>query len=217
MSAPDSWSKRRFDWKAEVFKSKTVSRGAKNLAVVLCDTYAGRNTGKCWPGNRKLAENLCVVERTIQRYLAELLDAGWLLLVKIPRRRRGMQLAFPHDIKGFKHDNVSFSNTTQLTPKHDRAVAPYTIEPRKNQKDIKSDIFQRRRIMVSETEKFSLNAWQKWLSQNTDYSVVEIFKLLRKGDAYCFPCRFPESSEERKEDYKYYFSLVSETGGKCIG
>ncbi len=70
------WSKLRFEWKERIIESQDLSRRAKQMGVVLCDRYASRTSGICWPANGTLAKSLGITVRPVHQYIAELLADG---------------------------------------------------------------------------------------------------------------------------------------------
>lgn len=207
-----NWNKLRFRWKSDILESQDLSRGAKQMSVVLCDIYANRTTGKCWPGNVLLAKKLGVTVRSIQRYCSELLDAGWIQIVPISGKRRGIQLEFPSVLKNDnKDDKTSTAHRQKLSSKHDNSVVLYNKkEPSKNQSNGKLGKVRFAVVSISATETQSLDEWVGWIAENSDYEISKLFESLRVAGKYNFPCRFPEATTECKTRYLRYFDAVSD-------
>lgn len=84
-----NWENTRWNWKRGIRCDKRLTDAAKVLAAALCDQFADRDTGACFPSVSTLAESLGKSERSIQRSIAALRDAGWLDTVVRGRGDRG--------------------------------------------------------------------------------------------------------------------------------
>jgi hypothetical protein len=84
-------------WLATLSTS-TLSDRAVRVATVLALVFVNRDTGQCNPSRRVLAERMGVSEDTVKRALAELRDAGWIVIV--PGRWRGATSSFSMVIPG---------------------------------------------------------------------------------------------------------------------
>lgn len=199
MTGAGAWSKRRFDWKKQINKSRTVSRSAKQMASHLCDTCVNRDTGQFYHRNETLAEALGVTERTVQRYLKELVKKGWLCRVRVRGRRRTLQLSFPSGEEQHKGDICPERKTTKLAPKDDKAVVPNT-----NQVSNKKAGFENRPVsvvLVSDRERMSLLEWKAWFDAHSDYKGEEVLDRLRKAGGFHLPSRFPSECKADHETY----------------
>lgn len=84
-----SWANTRWNWKRGVRQDARLTDAAKVLAAALCDDWANHETGFCNPSISTLAESLGKSERSIQRSIAALRDAGWLNTIVRGRGDRG--------------------------------------------------------------------------------------------------------------------------------
>lgn len=84
-----NWEDTRWAWKRGVRGDKRLPDAAKVLAATLCDDFANHGSGFCNPAIRTLAESLGKSERSIQRCIAALKQAGWLDTVVRGRGDRG--------------------------------------------------------------------------------------------------------------------------------
>lgn len=73
------WQQRREEWRRAV-RYSDISTGAKVVLLALQD-YQNRANGWAWPSNDRLAAELSVSERTIQRHTSEGKEAGLLGLI----------------------------------------------------------------------------------------------------------------------------------------
>ncbi|SDX08622.1 helix-turn-helix domain-containing protein [Litoreibacter albidus] len=213
---PNSWNKRRFDWKKDLNRSFELSRSAKQCGNVLCDQFVGRETGQCWPSNKTLAKAMRVGVRSIQRYIKELIEQGWLQEVNIPRRRRTLQIASPkqakHDSEG---DTEGDSHRSRMSSEGDSTVAPY-IEPSKNQVELANSNAALSWHPVGESEPSIIAQWKAYLTSAGYEDVDAVLLLVKIGDAYRLPCRYPKSSEQDQIGYKLFFARVLASNGRCV-
>lgn len=84
-----SWRDTRWDWKRGVREDARLTDAAKVLAAALCDDWANCDTGFCNPSIKTLASALGKSERSIQRSIAALKDAGWVDTIVRGRGDRG--------------------------------------------------------------------------------------------------------------------------------
>ncbi len=63
-----AFGKLRFVWKRLVNEDANLSRGAKQMASCLCDTYVNKDTGRCWPKTPHW-QSACVDKRTVQLHI----------------------------------------------------------------------------------------------------------------------------------------------------
>jgi hypothetical protein len=213
---PNPWNKRRFDWKRDLNRSPDLSNGAKRFGAVLCDQYVRRENGQCWPANKTLANAMALHVRSVQRYIKELMIHGWLQQVHIPRRRRGLQITWPRQAKDdTKHDMKGDIHQSRLSPESDSTVAPY-IEPSKNQVKKATLIGVSSWHQVGETEVHSIAEWSAYLATIGHEDVDAVLKLVKVGNAYRLPCRYPKSIEKDQTGYKRFFADVLASNGKNV-
>lgn len=206
------YGKLRFKWKEQVFASSTLGRGAKLLAVCLCDTYVNRDTGQCFPSNRALAHRMNTCTRTVQRHLKELLEGGWLRPVQKRSVRRAFQLAFPNEkVAAPENDRTVAPKVTKTSPEHDKSDAPY-----KNQRNN-----QGTERFVSQPLKFHLYShdavspeWKNWIRINTDQDPDQVLGWLRNGTNVCLPSKYPPTGYD--PTYSAFFEAVISTKGACL-
>ncbi|MCK0104414.1 helix-turn-helix domain-containing protein [Pseudohalocynthiibacter sp. F2068] len=194
-----------------------MSRGAKQMGVVLCDIYVDKDTGKCWPGNEELSRCLAASVRSVQRHVNELIEAGWIQNVRIPRRRRGLQLDFPLSLRHYKHDKTVVNKMPKVSPQHDKTGAPYIKkEPSKNQRRDKRVENIGSNVLVECTRRYAVDTWKRWLKFNTELDVEMVFNLLRIGDAYCLPEAHPINNLDEQNRYYDFFHSVVLSNGECL-
>jgi len=212
----DGWSKRRFEWKENIHATRDLTRGAKLLATLLCDKYAGRNNGQCWPSNRRLAQSQGCDIRTIQRHLKDLRAAGWLREIPSARHKRLLALGFPTQSIPSHHDKSVAVTMTETTLQHDTTVTPYNKkEPIKKPNRIAINKSHRVvRIDLCQTSK--ITAWKDWISTNLQISWQNLEPLLRKRDQLNLPCQYPENDEIEREAYILFFERAIDTKGGCF-
>lgn len=210
------WHKVRHPWRRQVMRCEELTQGAINLANLLDEQYVDRNTGRCWPSNERLASDLGKDQRTVQRYLAQLLETGYVRLVKIKNRRRGLCLSFPtvaeHDSQG---DKKTEKTTSALSPEGDNNVVPYiepNIEPNRGLVSSAACKF----IRVDATDNLSLSEWENWVSENTEYDWNALKELLGNGEAICLPRRYPATGASEATSYCVFFDHVIRSKGKCL-
>ena len=80
-----------------------LSDGAKVLDTLLCD-YLGP-LGQAWPGVDRLAADLAIDRRTVQRRLAELVAGGWFLV--LPQTGRGHATRYTIDWQRFSDERAA--------------------------------------------------------------------------------------------------------------
>ena len=213
------WNKRRFVWKSHILKCQDLPRGAKQLGVVLCDTYANRDTGQCWPSNETLAICLAVGVRSIQRYMAALFANNWVKKVPLRNKRRGLQLTFPEIIKhDIEHDRNGHYGKKNLSRKRDRSVTSYyKKKPSKNQLQGRKARQDFAVILVSESEVIALAAWRSWVCSNTEFDFDLLLQQLAEGTAYCFPSRFPSEHDDKNAEYHAFFQAMVAKAKNGIG
>lgn len=203
----DSWAVRRFEWKKAINRSHEPSRGAKQLASFLCDEFVNRNTGRCWPGNRTLAEGLGVNTRTIQRYLAELVERRWVRLVKVKGRRRTIQIQFPAADEGDNEDdNGSRANRTNLSPENDMVVVHHKNQGKKQIRPGREPL-RMGSVLVQDNEATSICSWLTWIESKTSANPAEVLGRFKRKEGYDLPGRYPAENGARDEEYARYFGL----------
>lgn len=211
----EGWSKRRFNWKEEIQSSRDLSRGAKLLATHLCDKYAGRNNGQCWPSNRKLAEAQACTVRTIQRHISELIEAGWVKVIPSSRHKRLLRLGFPDAKSTCHHDKTHSVTMTERADEDDTIVVPYKKEPNKKPNRVVINKSLRVvRIDFSETNK--ITSWMGWASIHLDLPWERLEPLLRKRGQLNLPCAYPEDAELERQAYQLFFQRAIESKGDCF-
>lgn len=213
-----SWKIVRYDWKKALGKSQNLSRSARHLGIYLCDTYANHKTGCCWPSNQILSDGLRASDRSIQRWLAELRDEGFLVDVRIARRRRAMQLVFPPKRKDDgQHVKSNSDGVTIQSPEHDNPVVPYN-EPKKNLISGHGAMGQAnatalKYIVVRRNEKFAKDAWSHWLSENIDTDCEKIWDFLCQDGNHLLPLRYPPDNDAEASTCRIFFRQVLATEG----
>lgn len=206
------YGKLRFKWKEEVFASVELGRGAKLLAVCLCDTYVNRDTGQCFPSNQTLAGRMNTCTRTVQRHLKELMEGGWLRPVISRNVRRAFQLAFPNEkVAPLENDRTVAPKLTKPSREHDKSDAPYKNQ-RNNQMDGHS---------VSQPLKYHLYPldavcpeWKNWIRTNTDQDLDDVLGWLKSGSNVCLPSKYPPT--ENDPTCSAFFEAVISSKGECL-
>lgn len=209
-----AFGKLRFIWKRQVNEDSNLSRGAKQMASCLCDSFVNKETGRCWPKNATLAKRLGVDKRTVQRYVKMLEQAGYLRRVKVRNVHRAHQICLP-DLKGdSRGDSLSPREVTLLSLKGDTAVTPY-----KNQgKNIKDSSAVDRSIsclLISDLESGALASWKLWFENHWPGDDIELLQLLRRAGNYLLPSRFPKDEDTAR--YLAFFEWVTATNGEELG
>lgn len=214
LGADGVYKKLRFTWKRELNASHDLSRGAKLLAVSVCDTYVNKDSGQFWAKNKTMSAALGVSKRSVQRHLRELEDKGWLRKIEKPGLRRAYQISFPKRVEGdTEHDNLSPSKKTQMAPKHDTAVTPYKNQVNNQRKESSSQMpvgF----LLVGCEETSSIAAWRTWFSSKPEFEADQVLQLLRTENAYRLPERFPKEGKE--SSYEAFFRAGVQTEGRFI-
>lgn len=119
---------------------QNLSDGAFRLYVLLLK-YA-RQSENCWPGRRRLAQDLDTTKRTVERRLAELVDRGL-----ITREQRGLgrtAMTWIEDVEAvYAADSLSPDRFVEASPdKNDEALAPTDLsrkEETEEEADMKGD------------------------------------------------------------------------------
>ena len=177
------------------------------MASHICDFCVNKNTGQFFHGNRTLADALGVNERSVQRYLAELVRLGWLLQVRVRGQRRTFQLTFPGGLPAREHDKMRSSAETNLTSQHDKDDAPITNQVNNNTKpNIESRSFSV--VTITDREQDSLKKWHTWISTNTEHDSEKVLQMLRKAGGYQLPARYPAEAEHKRILYMEYIEAV---------
>jgi hypothetical protein len=212
------YSRLRFEWKNCVNADPRVTRGAKQMATRLCDTYVNKHTGLCWPKNATLAAKLGTTVRTIQRHYRNLEETGYLTRVKLGKLRRAHRITLPppegdteHDTQ---HDKTSRSRATNPPPEGDATVTHYKNQGNNKGKKAHAGSVSMQCVRVDNNEAGALAEWDFWLKTNTNHNLEKVSKLLRKDGAYFFPSRFPRNDETSR--YKAFFAAVVASNGKCL-
>lgn len=208
------YQKLRFDWKRAVFASPEIGRSAKQLAVVLCDTYVNKETGMCWPKNATLANSLALSIRAIQRGLRALEVSGYLEQVKVPGRRRVYRICFPLQHHDSEPDNLSGSNVTSVDAGPDTTVTPYKNQGNNQGKRSSFSGSHLTVIWVGEDETGCMSDWKLWMAAEFGDETKALFKLLRKRSKVALPCRYPR--EEDRLIYVRFFEMVRASDGRCL-
>lgn len=121
------FNRQRWAWLKAVTADGSLSPMARLLASVLV-TSADRDSGKCCPGNTKLADALCTSVDTIKRAFRALSDAGWLTKTEGRGAGNTSQIVFHF------HTNVVPLSTPETGPRPERAerkggnAAPFKAE-----------------------------------------------------------------------------------------
>ncbi|MEL7256762.1 MAG: helix-turn-helix domain-containing protein [Pseudomonadota bacterium] len=211
------YDKFRFTWKQSILESVTVPNATKSVAVIICDKFVNKGTGVFFAGNDALADSIKRDVRTVQRHLRILVAAGYLKSVRIPRRRRAYLITIPgsfetdskHDIQ---HDKSTVAKVTNLTAENDKTVAPYNNQVC-NQEEKPSRAYASY-VAINADDTAVVNSWTRQLRDEPAFKFEVLFPLLRRGDQYRFPRRFPR--EEEKATYVLFFEDVIRSNGKSI-
>ena len=181
LQAISDWNKDRWIWKRAVKIDARLSDPAKLLAVTLCDDFAHHETGFCNPSIGTLAGALGKSDRSVQRALSELRNAGWIEVQRGNGRGNSSKIIF---LKGDAPFTFSSSEkvtriadhrpekVTNVTVKGDRSVAPYNRDkPKKNQKaqpsacDASERPFAHLRAVAVEWSNGETE-WNEWLAKH---------------------------------------------------
>ncbi len=211
------WKARRYDWKERIGRSQSLSRGAKLLATRLCDSYANHKTACCWPSNETLALALGADVRSVQRWLKELRLQGWVSSVRIPGRRRALQLVFPKDGEHDReHDAFGDAPMTEQTSKHDRSVAAHN-EPKKNLTHSAGSRGALSFQVINSGEASYIEAWKDWIHQNLEHDVEQVFEFIATYGGFALPSRYPTSNAKDRERYQAFFDAAVRSNGAVFG
>ncbi|SFB12834.1 Helix-turn-helix domain-containing protein [Poseidonocella pacifica] len=199
------WRTERFVWKKKVHHSQHLTPGAKCLACFLCDQYARKHDGACWPSNKTLAQALAVDVRTIQRHVLSLKQQGWITTMKTLGRRRVILLRYPHAGEhDSKDDTTNLKKVTAKSFEHDRNVAPYkNLE--NNQEKSGQTGSPTKCIFVSDNEVEVIQRWRNWIEAYIDFKCSEVLELLRSRNGYHLPERYPKEGPEHIARYNAFF------------
>ncbi len=209
-----AFSKLRFTWKRLVNEDTNLSRGAKQMASCLCDTYVKKETGRCWPKNATLAKRLGVDKRTVQRYIKMLEQAGYLRRVEVRNAHRAHQICLP-DLKGdSRGDSLSPQEVTLLSLKGDTAVTPYKNQG-KNIENTSVVVRSMSCLLISDLETGALESWKLWFENHWPGDDVALLQLLKRAGHYMLPSRFPRDEDTAR--YLAFFNWVAATNGKELG
>lgn len=214
-----TWKKGRYDWKRRLRRCQSLNSGAKHFAVQMCDSYANSVTACCWPSNETLMAEFGLDKRTIQRHIKSLIEAGWMIRVRMKRRRRALQLVFPATVQDdTKHDTDRTGRVTAASFKHDSPVAPY-IEPKMNQRREGSTAPKGRAmryVKVAREDFTQLQEWHQWISENIDYDPDALLALVNKGNHFYLPQRYPSRDRDVMQTQIAYFQWVIKTQGTAF-
>ncbi len=211
------YDKFRFTWKQSILESVTVPNATKSVAVIICDKFVNKGTGMFFAGNDALADSIKRDVRTVQRHLRILVAAGYLKSVRIPRRRRAYLITNPgspepdskHDIQ---HDKSTAAKVTNLTAENDKTVVPNSNQVCNQGK--KPARVHASYVSINADDTAVVNSWKRRLRDEPAFKFEVLFPLLRRGDQYRFPRRFPR--EEEKAEYAMFFEDVIQSKGKSI-
>lgn len=92
--APDEWRQQRWGWMESVRRDGSLSPMARLVADTLVLEYANRDTHRCDPSRRQLAEIHGCSEDTIKRVIKELIDAEWIVVLAGVGRGHNTQFGF---------------------------------------------------------------------------------------------------------------------------
>lgn len=210
------WSKKRFTWKEQIHATRKLSRGAKFLASRLCDQYAGRNTGRCWPSNGKIARAQGCSERTVQRHVRELIDAEWIKILPSSKHKRLLELTFPSASHVCHDDKIGAVTMTETSLSHDITVTPYYKEEPSKKPNKEAFNKSLRVVRIEMCEKSKISAWEDWINANFSLSWETLAPMLRKGETLNLPCQYPESDETEEQAYQLFFERAFQSQGKCF-
>lgn len=79
--APEEWRQQRWGWMESVRRDGSLSPMARLVADTLVLEYANRDTHRCDPSRRQLADIHACSEDTIKRVIRELIDADWIVVL----------------------------------------------------------------------------------------------------------------------------------------
>lgn len=202
----------RFEWKNQIRRAQGPSAGAKQFASYIVDEFIRAGKTTCWPGNKILMAGLGVSERSIQRYIAELVETGWIRVGKKPGVHRVIGLRIPPTYKGdVKRDtegDIEWHQTaSEMSPKDANTVAPYKKHEEKHGKRIAPSL-KIPSQNVLETEHLNIAEWQTWLNENTDHSWADVMAHLFKNGVYTLPSRFPPTSDNAENALAFFDAMI---------
>lgn len=106
--------------------SKGLSAQARILLGVLCTYAMGKN--KAWPGQKLLAEEMGVSVRSVQRYVEELEESGWVVKKQRGKKQTNVYTLVDNHVdkcmdKSVVSPHLSTSDTTNLScHRYDKSV-----------------------------------------------------------------------------------------------
>lgn len=92
--APEEWRQQRWGWMESVRRDSSLSPMARLVADTLVLEFANRETHRCDPSRRQLADIHGCSEDTIKRVIKELIDAEWIVVLAGVGRGRSTQYGF---------------------------------------------------------------------------------------------------------------------------
>lgn len=195
----------RFRWKAQVRRDHNLSRGARQFAGFVVDEYVYAGKTKFFAGNEVLAEGMGVQKRSIQRYVRELIEAGWLSRVRERGRRRTLELTSPRQLEGdSKSDSAHAINVTAQTREGDR-VGTRIKKHDMNQESCPPQCTVVRTITIMSRETLLLENWNAWVIDRENLDWAKLLAALWNGQGYQFPSRHPPEEDSRAKATIEYF------------
>ena len=92
--APEEWRQQRWGWMESVRRDSSLSPMARLVADTLVLEFANRETHRCDPSRRQLADIHGCSEDTIKRAIKELIKAEWIVILAGVGRGKSTQYGF---------------------------------------------------------------------------------------------------------------------------
>lgn len=204
------WGRARFKWKRALNASREVSGAGKRMGSYLCDTYINKETGRCWPHNATIADEMGLSKRSVQRQLSELRDKGWIFYSK---DRFGSRVINLQIAKVPKHDKSGALSCKGETKSN--AVSVKTVTHYNNQDNNQGSqgALSHSTVFILRDETALLDQWIKWIDDNTNYCGEEMLTLLVSENGYHLPLRHPTLDEEFVQRACRYFGWAAKKAG----
>jgi hypothetical protein len=202
------WSRARFAWKKNINSRRDLTRGAKLFASHLCDACVNRHTGLIPHRTGTLASGMGVCERTIQRGLKELVEAGYLEKVPVDGLKRVFRIVpIPKAASPKKSDKIQGNNPTQMSRKGDKSVAPHNIYQESYQESPPPQASYPS-VTVRCDEQYLLEEWAKWIKETYDIDGVSTLSNCKNGSHYVLPSRHPPDHEKDRLSCLTFFGEI---------
>lgn len=193
---PKPYAKFRFEWKHAVLGNPIIDRGAKQVAVILADSYVNKATGMCWPKNQTLADVLCYSVRTVQRHLRTLEELGFLKRTRTRGARRAYLIELPRNEHDTVHDKLPSGDVTSCDAESDARVIPHKNQGKKHRNSARVSNRTLKYHLIDQNDYSSVGAWKVWIANNRGLGPDQLLSLLRENTAYRLPARFPETQSD---------------------